>query len=319
MAEDKGSTLKRQMFGYFQTLGFYEYRRGWQKGDCPWCGAEDKMGIHLEDNKTHCFKCDERVKPMKMIMQMEGMRAWKELFSFLEQYDTADYRPVKVEIHEESPVHLPDGFKLLKYGDNRIGKMARTYMRQRGFNIKDLSRKGVGYVGRGSADYFGYIIFPYYKDRKIVFYQTRHFFGTGPKFKNPKVEDFGVGKSQFIYNIAALDRYKEIYLCESVMNALTIGDQGIAINGKAISRVQFSMILRSKCEVVNILLDPDAWKEALDLACSLVPHKWVRVIQFPEDSDVNDLGKEKAMELIKDQPTLYNDITKILRLKWQSI
>lgn len=312
------SGVKRQLFGYFQTLGFYEYRRGWMKGDCPWCGAEDKMGIHLEDNRTHCFKCDDRTKPLKTLMQNEGMRTFKEALDFLQGYDSVDYRPVKVEKVEEIPVVLPEGFKLLKFGEARIARMARNYMENRGFNIKELSRKGVGYVGRGDTDYFGYIIFPYYKKRKIIFFQTRLFFGTGPKFKNPRYEDFGIGKSQVIYNESALLLYREIYLCESVMNALTMGDQGIAINGKKISSTQFSTILKGKCQVINILLDSDAWKEAIELACSLVPYKQVRVIQFPEDHDVNDLGYKAVKELIKEQDILYNNITEILKLKWNT-
>lgn len=312
----KGEAVKRQMFGYFQTLGFYEYRRGWMKGDCPWCGAEDKMGIHLEDNRTHCFRCEERVKPMKMIMEKEGMRQFKDLFEFLNQYDSASYKPAKVERVAEVPVVLPKGFKLLKYGDTRIGRMARNYMRGRGFNIKEISRKGIGYVGRGDEDYFGYIIFPYYKDRKIVFFQTRLFFGTGSKFKNPRYEDFGIGKNQMIYNESALNIYKEIYLCESVMNALTMGDAGIAINGKSISQVQMSKVIKSKCEIINILLDPDAWDEAIKLAMALVDFKWVRVIMLPGDQDVNDLGREAVMKLIEGQSQIFNELNSLLKLKW---
>ena len=312
---DRGA-LNRQMWGYFQSsFGMYEYRRGWAKGQCPWCGADDKFGVNLEENKAHCFKCDHRAKPYKVIMDQEGMRNFGELARFLKTYDTAEYRPIKVERVEEVPIVLPTGFKLLKYGDGRIGNMARNYMKGRGFNIKEISRKGIGYVGWPREDYFGYIIFPYYKNRKIIYFQTRLYFGSGPKFKNPRYEDYGVGKSQVLYGIHNLERYKEIHIVESVTNALTLGNQAVGTNGKSLSSWQKSQLIKSKAELFNILLDKDALKEAFDLASQLVIEKNVRVILFEDDKDVNDLGRKVTLKKIKESPILTTH-NEVMKLKW---
>ena len=270
---DKRQQLNAQLFGYFQTLGFYEYRNGFLKGDCVFCRSESKAGVNIERNFYNCFKCGTHSKLLPTVMQIENLPGYKDLFEFLRTYDGANYKPPTVEKIPERPIVLPEGFKLLKYGEGRIGTMARKYMEGRGFSIRELSGSGVGYVGRPKADYFGYIIFPYYKDRKIIYFQTRRYFGSGPKFKNPTREEFGIGKSQVIYNEAILVTAKEVSIVESVTNALTLGGNVIGLNGKKASSWQLSRLIESRATVFNILLDRDAWSEAIKLAAQLIPYK----------------------------------------------
>ena len=78
------------------------------------CGAEEKMGVHIPANRTHCFVCEYSRRPFTMIMEMEGADSYKDLFKFLSQYDSASYKPPTFEKYPELPVVLPEGFKLLK-------------------------------------------------------------------------------------------------------------------------------------------------------------------------------------------------------------
>ena len=128
--------------------------------------------------------------------------------------------------------------------------------------------------------------------------------GHGPKMKNPRNEDFGIGKSELIYNQDALFVYKTIEVVESITNALTLGERSVAILGKSISPYQLSMILSSPCESIHLLLDSDAYEKALTLALEICQHKSVKLIKMPTEQDVNDLGRKKAKDLIRDTPYL---------------
>jgi DNA primase len=282
------------------------------KMDCPFCGAEDKMGAHLSKDLFHCFRCGYVGSCLKTLKDIEEVGTFKEVFVVLRDYNNSNYFEKPVPLIPKSSVILPESFKLLVIGRSRYGKMARAYMEGRGFNSLDLSRKGVGYCSKGK--YKGYIILPYYDlEGNLVYFQTRLFFGSGPKFNNPTIEEFGVGKSSILYNERALYEFKEVNLVESVINALTIGDNSTALSGKVASKVQLYKILKSPVEIVNIILDPDAEKEAVDLALNLVKYKKIRLIKLEGDKDINDLGKHYVLTRVSEQGLQnYNDI---LRLK----
>ncbi len=307
--------LSKKLYGYFLAdHGAYEYRNGWMRIPvCPFCGREEKFGIHIPRDRAHCFRCDYDERLVKTVLDIENIKTVKDTLSFLRNYDGATYVEPKYEKVEERQVILPEGFKTLRIGNTTIAKMARAYVKQRGFDYKELSRKGVGYTEDPESKYFGYLIVPFHKDKKVIYFQTRRFFGTGPKFNNPLYEDFGIGKNQIIYNVDALYRYKEINALESWTNAWTLGKNSISLNGKTLSPKQLSEILKSPVEVVNILLDHDAWEYAIKWAFQLVSYKKVRVIRFEDDRDVNDLGRKVVSEMIDNTPIIrsFTELTKL--------
>ena len=185
-------------------------------------------------------------------------------------------------------------------------------MRKRGFNILSLSMQGIGYCTTG--DYAGMIIFPFYKNSKLIYFIGRRFLAMGEnKFKNPDVETLGIGKSEIIYNEDALGIYQKIYVVESVINALTIGPNAIAIMGKSISGIQLSKILRSPCKQIVIGLDPDAYSHAIKLAFKLVDTKKCKLLKFPENKDVNNLGRKWVKD--KEKKTPISNYNQLLVLK----
>jgi DNA primase len=303
---------KSRVYGYILTkLRGYDYRRGWMKMNCPFCGGEDKLGANLSKDLFHCFKCGYVGSCLNTIKRIEESETFKEVFVVLRDYDSSNYHEKTVALIPKSPVILPESFKLLIIGRSRYGKMARSYMEGRGFNSLDLSRKGVGYCSKGK--YRGYIILPYYDlGGRLIYFQTRLFFGSGPKFNNPTIEDFGIGKSSILYNEKALYEFTEVNIVESVINALTIGDNSVALSGKVASRIQLFKILKSPVEIVNIILDPDAWDEAINLALNLVKYKRVRLIKLEGDKDINDLGRDFILVKVGEQKIqTYNEILKL--------
>ncbi len=311
--------LTDKLFGYFTTQhGAYEYRNGWYRLPvCPFCGREEKFGIHLGKDRAHCFRCDYDEKLLQCIIDAENLKSRTQALDLLAGFKEAKYVEPKYEKVEERQVILPEGFKTLRLGDSRMAKMARAYVKGRGFDYKELSRRGVGYTDDSESKYWGYLIVPFHRDRQVVYFQTRKFFGTGPKFNNPLYEDFGIGKNQILYNADALAKHKEINVVESWTNAWTLSQNTISLNGKTLSMKQKTMLLQSKAETINILLDNDAWEYAIQLASEIIPYKGVRVIWFEDDRDVNDLGRKIVLGMIDNTPII-NTFRELMILKHES-
>lgn len=306
-------SIKGKLFGYFQqVLRIKQSTNGWWRCNCYWCGGNYTMGINLEKGNVHCFKCEEQKPPLELLMDMQHFEQISDAYKFLsiqQEYEAYE-KYSRQKPREYKQVELPKGFKLLNMGENAIGKAARHYIKKRGFNADKLSSMGVGYCDEG--EYFGYIVFPYYCKGQLVYYQGRLFMGVGTKMKNPADEEFGVGKSQVIWNQDALFVYRKAYIVESITNALTLGSRGTGINGKAISLQQLSTYLHSPCEEYVIALDPDAWDNAIDLGLKLCNHKRVRIIKLPDDKDVNDIGKKDTIKLVKESHVMrYMDLYKL--------
>lgn len=311
--------LLGRMQTYFeQKLGVKKHRTGWLRaGTCPDCGKRGKFGVNLITNRTNCFSCSYRPKPLNIIMKLENLATYSQVFKFMGAFESAElFDGGTTDLLFTKNNNLPESFKLIGLGSSQVAKMARSYLENRGFNIMKLMMKGVGYCTKGEFAFR--IIFPFYEKGKLVYFNAREFINFGLRFKNPNAEDFGTGKSLLIYNIDALQVYSRAYLVESITNAETLGEKSIAIGGKIPSDYQYSRILASPIKEVIVLLDPDAYWEALKAGLKLVSHKKVKVIKLPriptkkdptKFKDVNDLGRKFILKIVKEQPWQnYSDI-----------
>lgn len=292
--------FKSRLKTYFiKRLGAFEYRRGWMKLPvCPYCHRELKMGVNLSMYRTNCFRCNAHPNPSQLVMDIEGFDTYHELINFLNsgKFDELEFHEEKVELAEAKPLYLPDGFRILSFGKSQVARSIRGYVKSRGFSIQELSRHGIGYATK--EPYFGYLIIPFYYKGQLRYYNARNVIGTGPRYNNPNKDITGVGKEFIIFNYNALEMYRSVFVCEGALNALTMGDRGIATMGKAISAYQVNELLKSSCERFIILLDPDAKKYAINLALKLVAYKKVKVVFLPEGKDVNDLGRKETLRLV---------------------
>lgn len=303
--------LKTKIYHYFTTKwNLVYYRRGWLKGTCPYCGKIDKFGVNLSLNRTNCFVCGNHPSPLYALMDLEGLENRGDVRNFLKDYRDTGYIEPIIKPLKETNLQLPQGYKNLLFGKSLLARRARKYVESRGFNVKEKALKGWGYCNKG--DHLGYIIIPFYVDDKLVYFNGRKYLGSGKKYRNPSVDESGLGKSFIWYNADSLGLYDEVSIVEGAINAETLGDQGIAAGGKKISNYQISMLLNSKVKKVNILLDPDALLDAARLAFKIVGHKKVRIVTWEyKDKDVNDLGQEKTLKYIKETKWMsYQDIIK---------
>lgn len=294
-------SIRGKLFRYYkQRLGIKLSTKGWYRSNCPYCGGNYCFGINFTGYKTKCFKCEETSNPIATLMHMEGFETQNQVWAMLkleQEYDGYEDSAGPVRL-VKSQVILPESFKLIITPDGFIGKAAQRYMtKKRGFDLTKLAMQGVGYCTEGK--YTGYIIFPFYRKTELVFFQGRLFIGDGPKMQNPGNEEFGIGKTSIIYNHDALFIYDRINIVESITNALTLGDNTIAILGKSISPYQLAWLMRSPATHYTILLDDDALIKATELAMTLCPYKQVRLVKMPKGKDVNDLGKKATVKLMK--------------------
>ena len=308
------SHTKGCLHEYFRyKLKAFDYRKGWMKSDCPYCGGEKKFGINLSNNRCNCFKCGEHPSPISLVMYLENTDSFHEVLSILESGDYSGYvfKEEKVELKGKKEFFLPDGFKNISMGTSLLARSARNYLKKRGFNIEELARKGWGYCNTGK--YLGYIIIPFTEHRQLTYFNARLYMGAGPKYNNPEVDITGLGKSFIIYNADALEIYRTVFICEGAINAETLGENGIATGGKAVSRYQVNRLIKSPVEKFIILIDPDAKDKSLDLAFKLVPFKKVKVVFLPDNEDVNSLGKRRTLEYVR--KTTYQTYQELLTIK----
>lgn len=297
-----------------KRLGAFEYKHGWLRVPiCPYCHRENKMGVNLSMWRTNCFRCGEHPSPTQMIMDIENLDNYGELIKLLNngEFTELEFRDEKVELNEKKPIYLPEGFKNISLGTSQLAKSMRSYMSKRGFDVKVLSKFGIGYCNKGPL--FGYIIIPFFYGGELRYYNARQVMGNGPRYNNPSKDLTGLGKEFLIFNYDALSMYRSVFICEGAINALTLGDRGIALMGKAFSRYQVNQIIKSSCEHVIILLDPDAKEYAIKLALELSPFKKVKVVFLPENEDVNSIGKSETLKLI--YQTRYMQYKDLIKLK----
>lgn len=312
------STIKGRLHEYFkQKLGAFDYRNAWMKSDCPYCGKELKFGINLSQNRCNCFVCEERPDLITLVMYLERVDTYSEVISIINkgEYEGYNYKEEKVDLRSAKDLYLPEGFQSILFGSTQIGKSARSYLtRKRKFSLTSIARQGWGYCD-APGKYFGYIIIPFTYKGELIYFNARRFIGNGPKYNNPEVDVTGIGKAMILYNRDALETYETVYLCEGAINAATLGEQAIASGGKAVSRYQINLIIKSQTKKIILLLDSDAKDKALELAMELVQYKKVKVVYLPDGKDVNDLGRSETMKIVYNTP--YQSYNQLLQLKQQ--
>lgn len=307
--------FKSKLRTYFvKRLGAYDYRHGWMRvPTCPYCGREHKLGVNLSMYRTNCFRCNAHPSPSQLVMDIEGFTEYHELLNFLNngQFDELTFKEEKIELAEGKPIYLPEGFRNISMGKSQLAKSIRGYVKKRGFDIGSFSRYGIGYGT--TQPFYGYLIIPFYYKGQLKYYNARNVIGKGPRYNNPNKDITGVGKEFIIFNYDALEMYRSVYICEGALNALTIGDRGIATMGKVVSKYQLNELIKAPCQRYIILLDFDAQKYAIELALKLIQYKKVKLVLFEDNRDVNDLGRKAVLKKVYE--TRYATYQGLIKLK----
>lgn len=201
---------------------------------------------------------------------------------------------IETDNTEEQFVSLPYEFKKLTETHTEFAyKQALAYLKKRNIGSYDIERYDIGYCANG--DYAGRIIVPSYDaDNKLNYFLARDFTGNAYlKYKNPPVsKDVVVFENQ-------IDFSEPLVFCEGVFDAMAIRRNAIALLGKNIpSKLKMRLIEHGVTEV-SIVLDNDAYKNALAMSESLMNDNIrVKLIKMGNE-DAADIGFNKIIQRIK--------------------
>lgn len=281
--------------------------------DCPFCGKVNKFAVHFGYGVVKCWVCLASSGIVTFVEEIEGVN-WKQAKDILltqpEIRFAADMVAALDIPKDVVNIELPYGYTPLLSGDGMMGKRARNYMRSRGFDVEMLDSRGFGYCGKHHEDerkdYYGYIVIPYKRDERLVYYQCRDYLGGGRmRYKNPPVDAVGgVGKSDVLYNEDALYMFDDIYITEGWADAETLYPQGTATSGWTLSTAQKRMYHNSTAK--RLIFVPDAgvdgtgvsfYKKAVKAAMEFMSSKEVRVVDITGlgGKDVNEIGRKNIV------------------------
>lgn len=296
----------KKAFSYFTDKhNIKESTNDWYTFDCPFCGKEDKHAVSFEHNSCKCWVCGYKDSIQSFIMDCEGLE-YGQVKKLVNSYDPSPFFKfdfTHVANTTSASIQLPFGYKPITYGTSILADRARAYLIGRGYSIDYMDKLGIGYVDQSTdhyfTDYFGYIIIPFKKKGRLYYFNARNFMEGNPRYKNPSSELYGIGKAELVWNDDALLYKNRIFVMEGVFSALTVGDEGIALMGKAISKKQIDKLIASPCTEVVVCLDQGCHKESFEVIYPLLTHKSsVKYLKLT-DGDPNDLGRDKIMELYR--------------------
>ena len=264
--------------------------------ECPFCikkghaTIKRKLHVNVDSDKYNCFRCGERGLSVGSLMfALTGNKNYREeqipgsrnyVYNLTREklkkpVDEIDLWGTEAYIEEEMyPI----------YGDTTsTAERARKYLNNRGFSEKDIEHYNIHY---GVKDkYANMVIFPVYLNGTLVFYSGRSFV-TNDK-AHPNKINAPTGKSGCLFNYDVAKNYKTIVLNEGIFDSHSCGKNAVAMFGKSLSSKQLELLRCTKAEEIVICIDPDALKEAQDIAKRIEPIQRVK-ISILTDGDANE-------------------------------
>lgn len=259
---------------------------------CPYhkFGLEKKPSAQFRksDGLFYCHACKETHSIDSVIHHCLGVNGRQWLLEHFDGSATGSRVPTFNLGQKSEPK------KETKYVDKEIlarFRFTHPYMFKRKLNLDTIRKFDVGYDKDNDC-----ITFPN-KDENgnILFIATRSV--------KTKYFHYPAGADKPIYGLYEIYReirhgaqINEVYICESMFNALTCwsyGKYAVALNGTG-SHEQIEMLKRSSIRHFILALDPDeAGRKGTEKLLKSLTNKFIEVAILPEGKDVNDLTKEE--------------------------
>ena len=162
---------------------------------------------------------------------------------------------------EYAEVKFPEGYVKLseaKHGTYRLNHVMK-YLTNRNIGMDLIKKYDIGYTTKG--DFHTRVIIPSYDMYgDINYFIARSFdYKVKPKYLNPEAE-----KQEVIFNEEKVNWDSTIYLVEGVFDHIVIPNS-IPLLGKFISDKLYEMLLTKASSNIIIVLDSDAYGDALQL------------------------------------------------------
>jgi DNA primase len=275
---------------------------------CPVCKANNKdkfkLAIGIDKGMYHCWVCESKGKNIGRLALKYSIqkKAATELYSYFK----TDKEDEQLRIEKEKVVTLPEDFRLIATSGGHEAKLARAYLKNRGFTKADIR-----VFRAGISNKYGYknrIIFPSFdKNQKLNYYTARsHNVDVRRRYQNAKVS-----RKDVIFREVDIDFSQELILVEGVFDLLHTPWNSTCILGSWIDHKYkiFQEIVKHKTPVV-LCFDQDALSKTQKIAKALyelcVPVK----ISYHGNKDFGDMSKEEVNYWIKEAKP-FNNVSRI--------
>jgi len=266
---------------------------------CPICKKSPKakkkrkLSIAIDTGVYHCWVCEAKGKSLAKLIKYE-IPNFKDLEKVREYFGS---EIVEGEDQEEViKVSLPEDFRLVVLDNNRVSRLIKKYLLNRGMTEEDLYRFKVGY-----SEEFGFdnrAIFPSFdKNLDLNFFVTR---SIDEKVKFAKYRNCDASKKDIIFNEHLINWKKPVILVEGIFDAVKAGHNSIPVLGSwiDINHQVFKKLIINQSDVL-LGFDPDAQDKEMKIAKNLFQQGLnVKIIQN-KDKDLGDLTHEEVKNLIQ--------------------
>lgn len=265
---------------------------------CPVCNHyKRKLEVSLVSGKYHCWVCNfSGLSFRSLFKKLHASSDYYLILGEVEQMrsDGIEWNIDFSEIEESIVINkLPDEFKLLSVPSNdRYYKIALNYVLSRNITKYDILRYNIGYCDTGY--YQHRIVIPSYDaDGRLNFFSARDYLG----LTNMKYRLCNFSKN-IIGNELLINFDEPITLVEGQFDAIAVRRNAIPLFGKSMSKKLKAKLLESDVPRVNVLLDNDAYKDAVKICEYLFRNDIPTYLVNLDQKDPSVLGFEKTWEAI---------------------
>lgn len=265
---------------------------------CPFCtDSTYNMWIGVAKNggvpSYHCWKCDAGGSLYKLF-KILGLSLEEDFIYEID--DGSIYDELKEQTKFKS-MELPTEYiDLTSESKSVVIKKAIDYLHARKVDDDKIAKYRLGFCPTGR--YGERVIIPVYNQSGVLewFLGRSIYPKTALKVLNPPKDEYGIGKSNTIFNLNNNLDKDCVIINEGVFDAITT--DGLAIFGKTLSDWQFKIIKNIGASEIIIMLDSDAIKSAYKMAEQLYLYKDVYICELPDGKDPNDLSEEEMKSIL---------------------
>jgi len=257
---------------------------------------EVNIGLNSKgSNPWHCWISDEKGKSIRSLLKKlkVSKEVWEEHNSIFSRKYRYSNLPKNENNGKTELVQLPKEYiPIWKPSTSVIRKHAIRYLESRGITPPEMVKYEIGYCEEGI--YKHKIIVPSYDSNgRLNYFVGRSFYETTHKHKNPDVSKDIVGFGMMV------NWDLPIVICEGVFDAIAIRLNAIPLFGKSPQSTLQSEIIRRGVDSVYLVLDSDAFKNALRFAENLMNEGINVYLVEMGESDPSELGFDVVNEKIK--------------------
>lgn len=284
--------------------------------NCPYCGdGRKRLWLsHLwgVDDKTTgrknlwlaiCYNEDCLRQTGRVQHLHERVYGFKNVKARGQVVEVAEVEKESAELKSASLPGLCVGLDTLPKHSQPI-----RYLRSRGLSPEMLqSEYGVCYCLQASTEHYraqGRLIIPVVMDGVLVGWQGRY--PDELDWKAAQVTKYynlpGMPRRLMLYNFDRAKKYPWVVVCEGPSSVWGVGANAVGCFGKHVATTQLKMLCNNWPAAIVILLDGDAWDDALELQERIFREDYkgaVIPVRLPVGRDPFDMGKELNGELIR--------------------